>query len=195
MGKIVMPKNSALLEEVEAVLKIYYDAGDWMANEDYKRLLMAMIGDEQYASSYTKKAQITSYFGFTIWEDITNARSMRKITESGKRFYKHICNKNQDGILEELMYSLENVTFGRNNYGSPDSDSDVEPPVVFIRAILDLKYLTYKEFAYLLWKLEDCGKNYTDAIAEIRKGRSQYNFEIDKEAQKYTDAALTWGSF
>ena len=26
MGKIVMPKNSALLDEVEAVLKIYYEA-------------------------------------------------------------------------------------------------------------------------------------------------------------------------
>ena len=30
MGKIVMPKNSALLDEVEAVLKIYYEAGGWL---------------------------------------------------------------------------------------------------------------------------------------------------------------------
>lgn len=198
MGKIVMPKNSALLEEVEAVLKIYYEAGTWMSNEDYKRLLMAMIGDGQYASSYTKKAQITSYFGFTEWEDITNPRSLRRITESGKRFYKHLCNKNQDGILEELMRSLERVTFGRNNFGSPDSNSDVEPPVLFIRAIMDLNYITYKEYAFLLWKLEDCGGNYTDALAEVQKGRSQYSFELNEEAQKYTDAKpimvlIRWG--
>ena len=198
MGKIVMPKNSALLDEVEAVLKIYYDAGTWMSNDDYKRLLMAMIGDGQYASSYTKKAQITSYFGFTEWEDINNPRSLRRITESGKRFYKHLCNKNQDGILEELMRSLERVTFGRNNFGSPDSNSDVEPPVLFIRAIMDLKYITYKEYAFLLWKLEDCGGNYTDALAEVRKGRSEYSFELNDEAQKYTDAKpimvlIRWG--
>lgn len=58
MAKIVMPKNSALLEEVEAVLKIYYDANDWLSNDEYKRQLKNLIGDEQYASSYTKKPKL-----------------------------------------------------------------------------------------------------------------------------------------
>ena len=110
-----MPKNSALLEEVEAVLKIYYDAGDWLSNDDYKRQLKAMIGGEQYASSYTKKAQITSYFGFTIWEDISNERSLRKITPQGCKFYEHLLEKNTSGILEDLLISLETNTFGRKN--------------------------------------------------------------------------------
>ena len=68
MGKIVMPKNSALLNEIESVLKIYYEANEWIPNNVYKTRLKALIGDDQYSSSYTKKAQITSYFGFTIWE-------------------------------------------------------------------------------------------------------------------------------
>ena len=83
MGKIVMPKNSALLNEIEAVLKIYYEAGDWLANDVYKSKLKQMIGDDQYSSSYTKKAQITSYFGFTEWQDIRNPQSLRRITEAG----------------------------------------------------------------------------------------------------------------
>lgn len=200
MGKIVMPKNSALLEEVESVLKIYYDAGDWLPNDNYKQKLKAMIGDDQYASSYTKKAQITSYFGFTEWEDISNARSVRRITENGKRFYEHIVAKDQDGICEDLMRSLEETTFGRNNFGCPDSNSDVEPPVVFARAILDLGYLTYKEFAYLLWKLEDVGENYSDALNDIKLGRTKWSFDISIEAQKYTDAKpimvlVRWGFF
>lgn len=66
MGKIVMPKNSALLNETESVLQIYYEAGTWIPNDEYKAKLKEMIGDDQYSSSYTKKAQITSYFGFTI---------------------------------------------------------------------------------------------------------------------------------
>ena len=198
MAKIVMPKNSALLDEVEAVLKIYYDAGDWLSNDEYKRQLKAMIGNDQYASSYTKKAQITSYFGFTTWEDITNERSLRRITDQGKRFYEHLLAKDLDGINEDLLISLETNTFGRNNYGSPASDSDVEPPVLFVRAIMDLGYLTYKEFAYLLWKLEDCGGNYTDAKQEIKAGRSKMSFEIPEEATKYTDAKpimvlVRWG--
>ena len=90
MGKIVMPKNSALLEEVEAVLEIYANEDGWLSNVEYKNRLKTKIGDDQYASSYTKKAQITSYFGFTEWEDISNDRSKRRITESGKVFYNHI---------------------------------------------------------------------------------------------------------
>lgn len=198
MGKIVMPKNSALLEEVEAVLDIYAEAGSWLSNDEYKIRLKEKIGDEQYASSYTKKAQITSYFGFTEWEDISNVRSLRRITERGKLFYQHIKKKDQKGIVEDLIGSLEDVTFGRDNFGCPDSNSDVEPPVVFIRAALDLGYLTYKEFAYLLWKLEDVGGNYTDAKQDIIKGRTDGNFEIPQEAQKYTDAKpimvlIRWG--
>lgn len=198
MGKIVMPKNSALLDEVEAVLKIYYEAGGWLSNDDYKVKLKNIIGDDQYASSYTKKSQITSYFGFTEWEDIENVRSLRRITERGKIFYQHLISSNREEIIEDLVKSLENVTFGRNNFGCPDSDSDVEPPVVFVRSVLELGYLTYKEYANLLWKLEDCGENYTDCLREIKQLRLNGHFELDQEAQKYTDAKpimvlIRWG--
>lgn len=198
MGKIVMPKNSALLEEVEAVLKIYYEADGWLSNDEYKLKLKRIIGDDQYSSSYTKKSQITSYFGFTEWEDINNVRSLRRITSRGKRFYKHLLSNDEDGIVEDLMTSLEEVTFGRKNFGCPDSDSDVEPPVVFIRAILDLGYLTYKEYAFLLWKLEDCGANYTDCLKSIRDFRADGFFELNQEASKYSDAKpimvlIRWG--
>ena len=198
MGKIVMPKNSALLNEVEAVLKIYYEANDWLENSIYKQCLKNIIGDGQYSSSYTKKAQITSYFGFTTWENINNPQSKRKITNLGKRMYEALKAKDSDRTQEVLMYALEHNTFGRNNYGCPDSNSDIEPPALFARAIIDLGYLTYKEFAYLLWKLEDIGGNYSDSLQEIRKMRSIGNIDIGEEAQKYTDCKpimvlVRWG--
>lgn len=198
MGKIVMPKNSALLNEIEAVLQIYYEADDWITNSIYKDRLKAMIGEDQYQSSYTKKAQITSYFGFTIWEDINNPQSKRRITPSGIRMYNAIKSEDEEAIQSILMDSLERVTFGRNNYGCPESDSDVEPPSLFIRAILDLHYLTYKEFAFLLWKLEDEGDTYTDAMKELMYHRDNDNLTLNDEATKYTDAKpimvlVRWG--
>ena len=194
MGKIVMPKNSALLNEIEAVLKIYYEAGDWLPNEEYKNKLKAMIGDEQYSSSYTKKAQITSYFGFTISRDLHTKR----ITPSGYLMYESIQKKDISKIQDVLMEALETVKFGRDNDGCPESQSDVDPPSLFIRAIMDLGYLTYKEFAYLLWKLEDVGGNYTDSLYDIKKFRTAGQINIEKEAQKYTDAKpimilIRWG--
>lgn len=187
MGKIVMPKNSALLNEIESVLQIYYEANGWLSNDIYKERLKAMIGDDQYSSSYTKKAQITSYFGFTEWENINNPQSMRRITDSGKEMYVAIKSGDKSKVQSVLMNALENVKFGRNNFGSPESNSDVEPPALFIRASMDLGYLTYKEFAYLLWKLEDIGGNYTDSLTELRQLRSSGSLTLGEEANKYID--------
>ena len=194
MGKIVMPKNSALLNEIEAVLQIYYEAGDWLPNEEYKTKLKAMIGDDQYSSSYTKKAQITSYFGLTVSRDLHTKR----ITESGRTMYEAIQANNTAKIQEVLMNALETVKFGRDNDGCPDSSSDIEPPSLFVRASLDLGYLTYREFAYLLWKLEDIGGNYTDSLSDIQRFRAAGQVELGDEAQKYTDAKpimilVRWG--
>lgn len=198
MGKIVMPKNSALLNEIESVLEIYYHNNGWMPNEDYKIKLKNMIGDDQYSSSYTKKAQITSYFGFTEWEDIHNPQSRRRITESGRKMYDALQSGNTTAVQDVLMAALETVQFGRNNFGCPESDSDVEPPALFIRAILDMGYLTYREFAFLLWKLEDLGANYTDALKELRILRSRGTVDIGEEANKYVDCKpimilVRWG--
>ena len=198
MGKIVMPKNSALLNEIESVLKIYYEANDWIPNDVYKARLKALIGDDQYSSSYTKKAQITSYLGFTIWEDIHNPQSLRKITSAGKKMYEALLAGDTEKVQAVLMTALETVKFGRDNYGCPDSNTDVEPPALFIRAILDLGYLTYREFAWLLWKLEDIGANYTDSVQELRGLRSRGAIQLVDEANKYADCKpimilVRWG--
>lgn len=202
MGKVVMPKNSALLEEIEAALGIYYEANDWLDNNIYKEQLKAIIGADQYSSSYTKKTQILSYYGFTIWQDINNPRSPRRITNLGKEMYYAIQEKNKNKIFSILMYSLENMTFGKNNCGCPDSKSDIEPPALFIRAILDLSYLTYFEFAYLLWKLNDIGATYSDSIELIRESRTSTTelatTEETSQFNKYIDCKpimclVRWG--
>lgn len=193
-----MPKNSALLNEIESVLKIYYEANDWIPNDLYKTRLKALIGDDQYSSSYTKKAQITSYFGFTVWQDIRNPQSFRRITPSGKQMFEALQKNDTEKVQEVLLEALEQVKFGRDNYGCPDSNTDIEPPTLFIRAILDLGYLTYREFAWLLWKLEDLGANYTDSLQELRKLRSQGPIQLGDEANKYADCKpimilVRWG--
>lgn len=44
MGKIVIPKHSADIDEMNAVLKIHYDANDWVGSQEYTKKLKAMIG-------------------------------------------------------------------------------------------------------------------------------------------------------
>ena len=199
MSKVVMPKNSAVLEEIEAVLKIYFEASDWLDNSEYKDKLKSLIGDDQYLSSYTKKSQITSYFGFTEWEDIDNSRSRRRITPQGIKMYRALLSKDKRAIQSILMESLERTVFGRNNFGVPASDTDIEPPALFIRAVLDLNYLSYNEFAYLLWKLVDDGGSYTDAVRVVKEHRKEdKNILVNQQADKYRDCKpiimlVRWG--
>lgn len=101
--------------------------------------------------------------------------------------YEAIKTNDTAQLQAVLMNALETVKFGRNNYGCPDSNSDVEPPALYIRAILDLGYLTYREFAFMLWKLEDLGANYTDTLVELRTLRSSGTIELGEEANKYAD--------
>lgn len=195
MGNVVMPKNSADMEVLIPIIEYFYIRNSWVSNSDYityikKYLLEKGIDDkEREPQHYTKRMQILSYFGFIEWEDILNSQSNRRITELGKKFYEAIKNKDIDLINEVLIKSLENTVFGRNNYGVPSSNSDVEAPILCIRAILDLKYITKIEFAYLLYKLQDKGFTYTtviDEICDIRQKKLQ-PIKLPEEAEKYID--------
>ena len=190
MGQIVIPKHTADLEEIFAALKIYYEAGSWLENAEHTAALKKLIGANQYPSSYPKKAQMLTYFGFTEWNP--SRSSERRITERGKDFYEHYIANDKESIFEDIMKALEFTTFGRNNKGVDSSDSDVEAPVLLVRALLDLEYLTNREYTYFLWKIAVSGGNYSDVKEEIKERRAQGITDIPEEANQpaYTDLKI-----
>lgn len=191
MGKIVIPKNSASLEEVMGAIQIYYDAGDWLSNADFIQTYknrIGIIGDDTDSSAYTKKTEIGCYYGFLEWEDITRKQSPRRITPRGRVFLEHYNANDKDAVFEDIMRSLEEVTFGRNNFACQSCDSDIEPPALFLRAMLDLGYLTNTEFAFLVYRMEYEGYHYTETIGEIRRLReNEEKIELPDEAKKFSD--------
>ena len=67
MGKMVIPKNSASLDEVMGAIQIYYDVNDWLSNADFIQTYknrIGIIGDDTDSSAYTKKTEIGAYYGF-----------------------------------------------------------------------------------------------------------------------------------
>jgi hypothetical protein len=188
MGNLVMPKNSAEISEMNAVLKVYYDTNDWLDNSIFIEKMKLLLGEPfQEPQAYTKKTQIPSYFGFTTWEDLSNPQSRRKITDSGKRFYEAIKTSDTKSIYEELMLSLENLTFGRNVCGC-SSDSDIEPPQIFIKSVLALNYLTRQEYGYLLWQLDEEKGSLFDLITTIAVNRRKNIFNYASIPPKFGDA-------
>ena len=199
MSKIVIPKHSADVDEMNAVLKIHYEADDWVKGSDFMSRLMAIIGAGQYKSSYPKKAQVPAYFGFLESNVSSGGRiTERRITTSGKEMYEAILAGDDDTKRRLLMEALEKMVFGRNNAGSPSSNSDIEPPVLLVKCILDTGYCTSAEYAYLVWALNDACKKYYESLDEIIKTRSAGGIALNAEANGYKDwkpvlAMLRWG--
>jgi len=198
MGKIVIPKHSADVDEMNAVLKIHYDAKDWVKSTNYTAQLKKIIGGDQYPSSYPKKAQVPAYFGF-LENKLSGSRiAERRITETGIKMYEAIVN---DDIAERqslLMDAVEDIIFGRNNGGCVSSDSDLDAPDLAIRCILDTGYCTSHEYAHMIWSINDTGKNYYQSLREVIRARSAGGITLNNDARQYTDwkpilALIRWG--
>lgn len=198
MGKIVIPKHSADVDEMNAVLKIHYDAKDWVKSANYTTQLKKIIGGEQYPSSYPKKAQVPAYFGF-LENKLSGSRiAERRITETGIKMYEAIVNDNIAERQSLLMNAVEDIIFGRNNGGCVSSDSDLDAPDLAIRCILDTGYCTSHEYAHMIWSINDTGKNYYQSLREVIKARSAGGITLNKDAKQYTDwkpilALIRWG--
>lgn len=191
MGKVVLPKHTADLTEIIAALKIYYEAdGAWVTNTEHTHQLKGLIGGDQYPSSYPKKAQFLTYYGFTEWNPV--AESERRITKRGKAFYEAYTGEDKEGIWATIAEALANMTFGRNNNGVGSSDSDVEAPCLLVRAILDMDYIVNREYSFLLWRLAEGGGNYTDVKEEIRNKRTLGVLDYPEECKQpaYSDLKI-----
>lgn len=199
MSKIVIPKHSADIDELNAVLKIHYDAKDWVKSADFKKQLMGLIGSEQYPSSYPKKAQVPAYFGF-LESHISSGGKIteRRITPSGIEMYEAILAKDRGTCQRLILEALEKMIFGRNNAGCVSSDSDVEAPAILVKCILDTGYCTSSEYAYLVWALNDKCKKYYESLANVIIARETGGIVVSTEASDYKDwkpvlAMLRWG--
>lgn len=187
MGNIVMPKQSADKAEMEAVLSVYKKHNNWLENSVLINDLKVIIGDNLENQAYTKKVQIPAYFGLIEWEDPTSKTSRKKITERGIKFYDALVSKNQDDINEEIIKFLEELSFGRNVHGC-SSNSDIEPPKVFVKATLFLSFLTRKEFGYILWQMDEFNTSLLKLMSLVKSNRLNDVCSYTGTPNKYNDA-------
>lgn len=191
MGNLNLPKHTTDTTELMAAFKIYYDLKDrWVQNDEYKQILKKVIGDDQYDSSYTKKAQPLAYFGFILREN-SKKQSPKRISQLGIKMYEALLANDQIKVNSVLMESLKTISFGRNNPGT-DSNSDIEAPNVLCRAILELGYITKGEFSYLISGLVqkfDDGIDFTDLLNNIRKSRENHE-NLKAAISKYNDPKI-----
>ena len=199
MGNIVMPKQSADKDEMEAVLSVYIKHNNWITNSILIADLKNIIGNALENQAYTKKAQIPAYFGLIEWEEPASKTSRKKITQRGIDFYNALQSNNQDNVNQQIIKSLEELNFGRNVHGC-SSDSDIEPPKVFVKALFFLNFFSRKEYGFILWQMDVFDSNLLDLMSKIKSKRLENDFSYSATPNKYNDAKpitvlYNWGLF
>ncbi len=101
---------------------------------------------------------------------------------------QHYESDDTEAVHEDIIKALEEVNFGRNNYACRSCDSDIEPPVLYLRAMIELGYITNEEFAYLVYTMEYEGMHFTELVLDIKNKReNETKLELPEEANKYKD--------
>lgn len=202
--KLIMPKGDGRLELAIQSLKIYYESNTWIKNQDFIERFLAENDDYDEntdTAMILHKARTARYFGLIkyLFKSQGNLSGRQGIiTERGKRLYEAYQSGNNIALIDTLMEAIKRVSFGRNNYATSESDSDVEPPRVLIKAAYKLNFLTKNEFIYLMYGMHNLEKNFDVVINEISRFREKSEDSAlpddldDKERSHFNNVYGDW---
>ena len=181
--KLIVPGHIADLKYVIPAIQTYADANDWISTSEYIEREFQILKSNNVETEkkndltdYTKDAELPRYFGFVERQKKGDVKSDCRITASGKRFYQAYLDGKKDLYWEEIMLALENVTFGRNNDGCPNSNTKLEAPNILMISSLILDGITRQEYASVLYQMLNNKKSIIGAIMHVKLNRKSGNY-------------------
>lgn len=195
---LIMPKQTGQKDAFYCSLELYYESykrGEaWYTNDKFKvaiqQKLPYLSRGAQDGPYLVKQSELTRYFGLVVY-DYTSRIGRAHITNLGIRFFNAYLQNDKKTQYDIIMNSIFNNSFGRNNTAIKSSNSDVDAPKLFLKAIVDLNGITRKGLAYLLYITHDLEIDYNDAIMELSKDDDQDREIPIKVANKYSDVKFT----
>lgn len=204
MNKPTVLRNSAEPEVVIGIaLKIYYNQNDWVSNAVFLDEL-----DREYDAAGKEResrsgGQMIAKYKPALYYGLLDCRpedDCKRINEYGKKYYEAYISGNQDQMVDCLLHAISVQEFGRNNAAVPKSDSDIEPPKVYLVSSLLLNGINKNEYSYVLEQLSQ-DRSYQviliDVIVARQLGKeltiSEYaknNYGDDKGIKFLADAGL-----
>lgn len=195
MGNLIMPKQTAEFSRLKLTLDIlsdyHYSGNPVVSNETYKdelrKRLPSVFDDTSDEPMMVKQSEMARYFGF-VFRDFPKRTQV--ITERGLAFCSAYHNQDKSTQLSLIAESILEDSFGRANSATKTSDSDIDPPKLFIYSILKLSGITKEELALLLYLTHDCElseKSAIDEIIHLRLSKSTTIVISSEKQNKYRD--------
>jgi hypothetical protein len=169
-----MPKQTGTLRALKASLKILYNRRDseFVSNDEFREEIIKELKfskEEQNPPKMVKQSEMARYFGLSGFYK-KNFDRKQKILLEGIKFYE---SKNNEEKISIIFDQLKKISFGKNNAAIKESDSIIDPPKLFLKAIYELEFIEKKEFAILLYRTVNQKKTFRESIIEIIECREQ----------------------
>ena len=168
-----MPKQTGTLRVLNASLKILYNRRDseFVPNDKFREEIIKELKfskKEQDPAKMVKQSEMARYFGLSGFYK-KNFDRKQKILLAGIKFYK---SKNNEEKISIIFDQLKKISFGKNS-AATKSDSIIDPPKLFLKAIYELEFIEKKEFAILLYRTVNQKKTFREGIIEIIECREK----------------------
>lgn len=159
--KLILPKNSGNKDWLEAAVKVVFESGGEILSSIFNKKMVSHLSNEKAGADITSsihKSAMPRYFGL-----IELKRPYYILTDLG---YKYAYSKTQKNKIDVLFDAISSISFGNNN-NAVSSESNVEPPLVFLKMLRDLGQATKTEFGCMLYFLEVLNLDYKSSIKRL----------------------------
>lgn len=204
IGKLTIDKSSMNMSYFLYTVLIISKHGGSVSRKTFVEEMATFVGvpavknGKENRTAYNK-SKMVRYFGFADVATRNTNDQYLVLTNRGKLLIDYI-KDNGEKVDSEKRYSIspeyrgkfvdlifESVifdSFGKNNSGAEQSNTDIEPPKVVFKTLLELKKATADEICHILYGLNrGVYKSFDEAIETVKKNR----------ARDYTDLNNEWG--
>ena len=205
LGKLVFAdKNSIDSDSFFEAIRIVGDKGGVISRYHFYREMEVFLNGktslplkkpkgyrEASRNPYNKTKAPRSY-GFMICETIGDEMWL-KLTPRGMNLYRlldlrrptpSLPGKNLPKFTSLIIDSLVYQTFGKNNNGLESTNTDIDPPKIVLKAMMDLKWLLSEDSVFLVYGLQNRHyPSFAEAVGYLIELRSKYpNIDDYKDA-------------
>lgn len=205
IGNLTFDKASMNISYFLYTIKIIGHNNNRISRPDFVEEMATFIGvpaqrnGKENRTAYNK-SKLPRYFGFVDIDVGNENTTFLVLTNRGKKLINYIGEK-EDANPNERFYILHDDrekfidlifdsvifdSFGKNNSGAEQSNTDVEPPKIIFKSLLDLKRATAEEIGYIIFGLNKALFNtYEDAISKIKENRAISKYDYSRQMEEW----------
>lgn len=202
IGKLTIDKSSMNMSYFLYTVLIISRHNGLVPRKKFVEEMAAFVGvpavkDGKENRTAYNKSKMVRYFGFADVLIGSSNEQYLVLTNRGKTLIDYI-KDNGEKVNSENRYTIlpecrskfvdmifESVifdSFGKNNSGAEQSNTDVEPPKVVFKTLLELGKATADEICHVLYGLNrGVYKSFEDAIEAVKNNRSRNYTELNNE--------------